>query len=249
MMIEAINLRKAFGQLTMLNDVSFTLEHGQVLTLIGPSGSGKTTLLRALNGLESIDSGTIRLLDGEFQITSTTQANRQLRQRVGMVFQEFNLWPHMTVLENLIEAPMCVLKMIRSEATDRARDLLAKVRLSEKESSYPAALSGGEAQRVAIVRAMMMQPEILLLDEITSALDPELVGKVLETIKSVVNTGTTVVMATHHIGFAMEIADKVIFLDHGRVIEIGTAKAVLTDPQHPRTKEFLQRILAEKINN
>lgn len=248
-MIEAMNLRKAFGQLTMLNDVSFTLEHGQVLTLIGPSGSGKTTLLRALNGLESIDSGTIRLLDGEFQITSTTQANRQLRQRVGMVFQEFNLWPHMTVLENLIEAPMCVLKMIRSEATDRARDLLAKVRLSEKESSYPAALSGGEAQRVAIARAMMMQPEILLLDEITSALDPELVGEVLETVKKVVATGTTVVMATHHIWFAREIADKVIFLDHGRVVESGTAKAVLTDPQHPRTKEFLRRILPGKINN
>ncbi len=249
MMIEAINLRKAFGQLTMLDDVSFTLKRGQVLTLIGPSGSGKTTLLRALNGLESIDSGTIRLLDEEFQITSTTQANRQLRQRVGMVFQEFNLWPHMTVLENLIEAPMCVLKMSRSEATDRARDLLAKVRLSEKESSYPAALSGGESQRVAIARAMMMQPEILLLDEITSALDPELVGEVMETIKSVVNTGTTVVMATHHIGFAREIADKISFLDHGRVIEIGTAKAVLTDPQHPRTKEFLQRILAGKVNN
>lgn len=246
--VEVHAVSKRFGQLEVLNKVSFTLERGQVLAVIGPSGSGKTTILRCLNGLEQIDSGTIHLLDGEFQITAHAKVNGQLRSRVGMVFQGFNLWPHRTVLENLIEAPMCVLKMSQSEATGRARELLAKVKLSEKESSYPATLSGGEAQRVAIARAMAMQPQILLLDEITSALDPELVWEVLEAIRGVVATGTTVVMVTHQMGFAKEIADQVIFLDHGRIVESGTAKAILQDPQHPRTREFLRRLLAGNIN-
>ncbi len=245
--IEVKEVSKRFGKLEVLDNVSFTLERGQVFALVGPSGSGKTTLLRCLNGLEKIDSGTIRLLDGEFQISSGIKVSRQLRQRVGMVFQGFNLWPHRTVLGNLIEAPMCVLKMSRSEAINRGRELLAKVKLSEKENYYPATLSGGEQQRVAIARAMMMNPEVLLLDEITSALDPELVGEVLEVVKEIVTNGTTVVMATHHIGFAREIADQVIFLDHGRIVESGTAQEVLSAPQHPRTQEFLRRILAGKI--
>ena len=247
MLVEVSSVSKSFSQLQVLNKISFGLERSQVLALVGPSGSGKTTLLRCLNGLTPIDSGAIRLLDGEFQITPGSKVNGLLRQRVGMVFQGLNLWPHLTVLENLTLGPTQILKMRRSEAEGRARELLIKVKLSEKENAYPATLSGGQAQRVAIARAMAIQPKVLLLDEITSALDPELVWELLDVVKDVVSTGTTVVMATHHIGFAKEIANQAIFLDHGHVVESGAANAVLGSPQHPRTQEFLRRIMPGKL--
>ncbi len=247
MLVEVSSVSKSFSQLQVLNKISFGLERSQVLALVGPSGSGKTTLLRCLNGLTPIDSGAIRLLDGEFQITPGSKVNGLLRQRVGMVFQGLNLWPHLTVLENLTLGPTQILKMRRSEAEGRARELLIKVKLSEKENAYPATLSGGQAQRVAIARAMAIQPKVLLLDEITSALDPELVWELLDVVKDVVSTGTTVVMATHHIGFAKEIANQAIFLDHGHVVESGAANAVLGSPQHPRTQEFLRRVMPGKL--
>lgn len=247
MLVEVSSVSKSFSQLQVLNKISFGLERSQVLALVGPSGSGKTTLLRCLNGLTPIDSGAIRLLDGEFQITPGSKVNGLLRQRVGMVFQGLNLWPHLTVLENLTLGPTQILKMRRSEAEGRARELLIKVKLSEKENAYPATLSGGQAQRVAIARAMAIQPKVLLLDEITSALDPELVWELRDVVKDVVSTGTTVVMATHHIGFAKEIANQAIFLDHGHVVESGAANAVLGSPQHPRTQEFLRRVMPGKL--
>lgn len=245
--IDVQAVSKRFGQLEVLGDVSFTLESGQVLALVGPSGSGKTTLLRCLNALTLIDSGTIRMLDGEFRIEPGVRVNGKLRSKIGMVFQGFNLWPHRTVLQNLIEAPMRVLKMRRPEAVTEAQKLLMKVRLADKANCYPTNLSGGEQQRVAIARALMMKPEVLLLDEITSALDPELVWEVLEVIREVVADGMTIVMVTHEIGFAREIADQVIFLDKGRIVEAGKADEVLNNPQHPRTKEFLRRVLAGKV--
>ncbi|MBB1010808.1 amino acid ABC transporter ATP-binding protein (PAAT family) [Dietzia kunjamensis] len=250
-MVRAEQVCKNFGSLRVLKGIDLEVAAGEVLCLVGPSGSGKSTFLRCINHLERVDAGRL-YVDGElvgyrekgdklYEI-SPKQAARQ-RRDIGMVFQHFNLFLHRTALENVIEAPMLVKGQSRGEATERARDLLAKVGLAAKADAYPAQLSGGQQQRVAIARALAMDPKLMLFDEPTSALDPELVGEVLGVMRDLADAGMTMVVVTHEMGFAREVADTVAFMDDGVVVESGTPADVLTSPSHQRTKDFLSKIL------
>ncbi len=232
---------KSFGDLAVLRQVDLDVESHEVVCLIGSSGSGKSTLLRCANLLEPIDSGRI-LLDG-VDIAEPGFDADAVRRRIGIVFQSFNLFPHRSVLDNVTLAPRKVLGLGRAAAVDRAEGLLARFGLAEKARDYPDRLSGGQQQRVAIVRALAMEPEVLLLDEITSALDPELVGEVLDVVRELKGSGMTMVIATHEMGFARDIADRICFLDAGRILESGPPAKVFTEPEHPRTQAFLQRII------
>jgi polar amino acid transport system ATP-binding protein len=242
---------KRFGQLTVLNGVDFSVERGQVVVIIGPSGSGKTTLLRCINHLEKIDSGRI-YVDGQLvgyrerdgRLVEDSEVNiARMRSQIGFVFQRFNLFPHMTALENVIEAPIHVLHQPRDEVVERAQALLAKVGLSEKAGSYPHKLSGGQQQRVAIARALAMNPKLMLFDEATSALDPELVGEVLKVMKQLAEEGMTMVVVTHEMGFAREVADHVIFMDNSLIVEQGPPEQIFDHPENERTRNFLGMIL------
>ncbi len=235
------NVRKSFGQLKALKDVSLSVRKGEKVVIIGPSGSGKSTLLRSINRLEEIDSGQI-IVDGQDLYSPQVDINL-VRQELGMVFQSFNLFPHKTVLENLTMAPMKLKKVSREQAEQKAMELLARVGIKEKASVYPRKLSGGQQQRVAIARALAMNPKIMLFDEPTSALDPEMIGEVLDVMKALARSGMTMVVVTHEMGFAREVADRVIFMDHGEIIETGTPEHFFVNPEHDRTKLFLSQIL------
>ncbi|MDF9758677.1 MULTISPECIES: amino acid ABC transporter ATP-binding protein [Peribacillus] len=237
-MIRIRNLNKSYGNLHVLKDIDMKVLDSDVVCLIGPSGSGKSTLLRCLNYLEKKDSGQI-LIEGT-EIKPGTHDINKIREKVGMVFQHFYLFPHMTVLENVIEAPTHVKKIPKAQAIEDAKALLAKVGLSDKADVYPSKLSGGQKQRVAIARALAMKPDILLFDEPTSALDPELVGEVLATMKELALEGMTMVVVTHEMSFAREVGDWIVFMHNGRVVESGPPKEFFTNPKEERTKEFLQ---------
>ena len=249
--ISVRNLHKHYGKLHVLRGVSLEVEQGEKLCIIGPSGSGKTTLLRCMNFLETYDEGEIhfegRLLgyrNGSGRRVRDSEANiARMRTQMGMVFQRFHLWPHMTVLENVIEGQMIVLGSVRRDAEAIADALLRRVGLEHKAHVYPSKLSGGQMQRAAIARALAMRPKVMLFDEPTSALDPELVGEVLDVMKSLAHDGTTMVVVTHEIGFAREVADRVVMMDEGQIVELGAARDVLQNPTHPRTQTFLSRVL------
>jgi polar amino acid transport system ATP-binding protein len=239
--IEITNVYKFYGQLQALNDVNLSIEAGEKVVIIGPSGSGKSTLLRSINRLETIDSGSI-VVDG-LDINAPSNDINQIRQELGMVFQSFNLFPHKTVLGNLTMAPMKLKKVSELDAKKRALSLLDKVGIREKAEVYPSMLSGGQQQRVAIARALAMNPKIMLFDEPTSALDPEMIGEVLDVMVTLAREGMTMVVVTHEMGFAREVADRVIFMDHGQIVETGTPEHFFTSPEHPRTQKFLSQIL------
>ena len=233
---------KAFGAESVLRGIDLEVGLHEVVVLIGASGSGKSTLLRCINGLEMVDAGRI-VLDDDLDVTAFKTDLDAVRRRVGIVFQSYNLFPHMTVIDNVTLGPRKVLRVSRAEANDRARQLLARFGLADKADDYPDRLSGGQQQRVAIVRALAMSPELMLFDEITSALDPLLVGEVLDAVRELKAEGLTILMATHEMGFAKEVADRVCFLDGGVVLEEGTPERVFSDPSERRTREFLARIL------
>jgi polar amino acid transport system ATP-binding protein len=237
--LEAVD--KAFDGLVVLSGIDLAVAPHEVVCLIGPSGSGKSTLLKCVNLVEPVDAGRI-FLEGE-EITRTGINQDAIRQRIGIVFQSFNLFPHMTVLDNVTLAPRRVLGMDRKRADDRAMQLLSRFGLDDKRDEYPDRLSGGQQQRTAIVRALAMQPRLMLLDEVTSALDPELIAEVLSLIRELARTGMTMLIATHEMGFARDIADRVVFLDEGRILEEGPPQKIFTAPEEVRTKEFLQRII------
>ncbi|WP_095067296.1 L-cystine ABC transporter ATP-binding protein TcyN [Pseudomonas sp. Irchel 3A18] len=247
-MIVVENLTKEFKGQQVLKGIDLRIESGEVVAIIGPSGSGKTTLLRCLNLLETPTSGTIRVgdiqIDGSRALSKQQGLIRQLRQQVGFVFQNFNLFPHRTALENVIEGPVVVKKIAKEKAEALARQLLAKVGLSGKEDSYPRRLSGGQQQRVAIARALAMEPEVILFDEPTSALDPELVGEVLTAIRALAEENRTMVIVTHEMSFARDVANRVIFIDKGVIVEQGEAKALFANPREERTRQFLERTRA-----
>ncbi|KWA78746.1 ectoine/hydroxyectoine ABC transporter ATP-binding protein EhuA [Burkholderia ubonensis] len=242
---------KQFGAQRVLERVSFVAPRGSVTVIVGPSGSGKSTLLRTINHLERVDDGYIDIdgeligyrRDGDVLYELKERDVLKRRTEVGMVFQNFNLFPHLTVLENLVEAPVAVGGATRDAAERTARALLARVGLADKADAYPRQLSGGQQQRVAIARALALRPKVLLFDEPTSALDPELVNEVLDVIKEFARSGTTLVIVTHEIGFAREVADNVLFMESGRIVEAGPPAIVLDQPTHPRTREFLSRVL------
>lgn len=234
-------LNKYFGDLHVLKDLDMTVHESEVVVLIGASGSGKSTLLRCLNFLELKESGTI-IIDGT-EIDSKVQDLNKIRERVGMVFQHFNLFPHKTVLGNVIEALIKVKKTPKHQAIKEGKELLAKVGLSDKSDVYPSKLSGGQKQRVAIARSLAMKPQVMLFDEPTSALDPELVGEVLLTMKQLAKEGMTMVVVTHEMGFAKEVADEVIYMHDGSIVERGKPKEIFENPQNDRTKEFLSKVL------
>ncbi|WP_371030994.1 amino acid ABC transporter ATP-binding protein [Pseudoclavibacter sp. JSM 162008] len=249
--VSVCGVSKAYGAHEVLHDIDLEIEPGEVVALLGPSGSGKSTLLRTINHLESVDGGSI-LIDGEyigyvrkgdrlFELREAETLRR--RTRVGMVFQNFNLFPHLTALQNITAAPVALQRASKADADAQARGLLKRVGLEGKEHHYPRQLSGGQQQRVAIARALALKPDVLLFDEPTSALDPELVGEVLDVIRELAHGGTTLVIVTHEIGFAREVADRIVFLDAGRIIEQGTPEQVLTNPQHPRTQDFIRKVL------
>ena len=238
--IDVRNLHKAFGDLEVLQGIDFTVETGEVVCVLGPSGSGKSTLLRCLNRLEEPNGGQI-LIDGE-DITDPDADVDQLRTNIGMVFQQFNLFPHLTVLKNLTVAQTGVLGRPKAEAISIAREMLERVGLSDKTHDYPAHLSGGQQQRVAIARALSMKPKMMLFDEPTSALDPELVGEVLDVMRTLAGEGMTMMVVTHEIGFAQEVADRAVFMDAGVVVEEGRPEQVLEHPSHERTKKFLRMV-------
>jgi polar amino acid transport system ATP-binding protein len=250
-MVSADSVCKDFGALKVLKGVTLDVEKGQVLVLVGPSGSGKSTFLRCINHLEQVNAGRLyvdgklvgyRERAGKLHELPPRAAARQ-RRDVGMVFQHFNLFPHRTALQNIAEAPLHVKKFNKAEATTRARDLLDQVGLASKADAYPAQLSGGQQQRVAIARALAMDPKLMLFDEPTSALDPELVGEVLAVMKRLAADGMTMVVVTHEMGFAREVADQLVFMDGGVVVERGKPRDVLTTPQHARTKAFLSKVM------
>ena len=240
-MISIANVWKYFGQFPALQDVSLDIAPGERVVIIGPSGSGKSTLLRSINRLEEIDGGSITVNGRD--INDKSNDINMLRRGMGMVFQQFNLFPHKTVLENLTLAPRKLLGLSRTDAENRALLLLKKVGISDKANIYPAMLSGGQQQRVAIARALAMQPAIMLFDEPTSALDPEMVGEVLDVMINLAEDGMTMVCVTHEMGFARTVADHVIFMDHGQIIESGPPDVLIGSPRHPRLKQFLNQIL------
>jgi len=252
LIIEALDIHKSFGTLQILKGISLQVRRGEVVVLIGASGSGKTTFIRCINLLEDIQGGRIRVngramgyrerSDGSLVRDSERNIARQ-RRDIGMVFQRFNLFPHMTALENIIEAPIQVLGTPRAEALEQARGLLARVGLADKANHYPSMLSGGQQQRVALARALAMKPQAMLFDEPTSALDPETVGEVLQVMKELAEEGMTMVVVTHEMGFAREVADRVVVLDQGELIEQGSPEQIFSHPSHPRTRAFLSRVL------
>lgn len=249
--IKATNVSKNFGSLKVLKNINFTIEKGEVISIIGPSGSGKSTLLRCFHQLEEIQEGaievegkTIAAAGGEAKEYSiTSEDKRQAVLKMGMVFQNFNLFPHKTVLENIIEAPLVVLKQSKEEATQKAEQFLEKVGLLYKKDVYPSQLSGGQKQRIAIARALAMEPNIMLFDEPTSALDPELVGEVLKVIKELAEENRTMIIVTHEMAFAREISDRIIFMDNGEILEEGTPEEIFQNAQNPRIQTFLSKIL------
>ncbi|MBI5737878.1 MAG: amino acid ABC transporter ATP-binding protein [Mycolicibacterium neoaurum] len=234
-------LKKSFGDLVVLNGINTTISQGEVVCVIGPSGSGKSTFLRCLNKLEDITGGKVTVDD--YDLTDPKVDLDKVRQHIGMVFQHFNLFPHMTVLENVTLAPLLTKKMDKASAEKKARELLAQVGLAEKADVKPATLSGGQKQRVAIARALAMNPSIMLFDEATSALDPEMVGDVLEVLRQLAAGGMTMVVVTHEMGFAREVASRVIFMADGNIVEDGNPDAVFGNPKHPRLQEFLSKVL------
>ena len=240
-MIEITNVRKSFGTNEVVKGIDVSVSKGEVVCIIGPSGSGKSTILRCINGLETYNSGQITI-DG-IPVNANDKSIVLIREQVSMVFQKFNLFPHRTALENVIEGAVYVKKEPYNEAAKHGRELLARVGLADKEHAYPAQLSGGQQQRVAIARALAMRPKAILFDEPTSALDPELVGDVLEVMRKLAMSGMTMVVVTHEMGFAREVADRVLFSDGGVIVEQGPARQLLNQPQHPRTQDFLRRIL------
>lgn len=240
-MIKVTDLHKSFGKNHVLKGISSEIQKGEVMVIIGPSGSGKSTFLRCLNLLETPDSGSI-LFDGE-EITSPKVDVNAIRTRMGMVFQQFNLFPHMTVLENITVSPIHVKKMPKEAATQKAKELLQLVGLSDKANSYPSSLSGGQQQRIAIARALAMEPEMMLFDEPTSALDPEMVGEVLSVMKTLAKNGMTMAVVTHEMGFAREVGDHILFMDEGVIMEEGTPDQIFRNPQNPRTIDFLSKVL------
>jgi len=239
--ISVKDLHKSFGGVTVLDGISTDIEKGDVVCIIGPSGSGKSTFLRCLNRLETPDSGKI-LLDGVDLTDPAADLNRQ-RMKMGMVFQQFNLFPHMTVLKNLTLAPMLLKKESQQTAEQRAMALLERVDLADRAGEYPSRLSGGQKQRIAIVRALCMEPEVLLFDEPTSALDPEMVGEVLDVMKELAQSGMTMVVVTHEMGFAREVASRVLFMDQGVIMEENKPQALFDNPQSPRLQSFLSKVL------
>ena len=241
MIIQIENLHKYFGELEVLKGINTTIKEKEVVCVIGPSGSGKSTFLRCINLLEQVTEGKV-IVDG-YDLTDPTTDINMVRTEVGMVFQRFNLFPHKTVLENIMLAPMKVRKQTAEEAKKLSLDLLAKVGLEDKANEYPKRLSGGQMQRVAIARALAMNPKIMLFDEPTSSLDPELVGEVLTVMKQLAKEGMTMVVVTHEMGFAREVADRVLFMDEGIIMEEGKPVDIFSNPQNPRTKEFLNKIL------
>ena len=250
-MVQAENVSKSFGSNEVLKSISLTVPRGEVLCLVGPSGSGKSTFLRCINHLERVNAGRLTV-DGvlvgyeergdKLYELKPREAARQ-RRDIGMVFQRFNLFPHMTALENVIEAPIRVNRVKKDAAIVRGKELLARVGLGDKEDAYPAHLSGGQQQRVAIARALAMDPKLMLFDEPTSALDPELVGEVLDVMKGLAVSGMTMIVVTHEMGFAREVADSLVFMDGGVVVEAGDPNDVLGNPKHQRTKAFLSKVL------
>lgn len=240
-MIKVKNLHKTFENLEVLRGIDEHIEKGEVVVVIGPSGSGKSTFLRCLNLLEDVTAGEI-YVDDEMINDPKVDVNR-IRQKMGMVFQQFNLFPHLTIMENITLAPVLLKKMTKEDAIKRGRELLTRVNLAEKENVYPAQLSGGQKQRVAIARALAMDPEIMLFDEPTSALDPEMVGEVLDVMKDLAESGMTMVIVTHEMGFAREVASRVLFIDQGVVMESGTPEEVFGNPQNERTRNFLSKVL------
>ncbi|MCC7572548.1 MAG: amino acid ABC transporter ATP-binding protein [Candidatus Methanofastidiosum sp.] len=240
-MIKITHVKKSFGDITVLKDINLEIKKGEVLVVLGPSGSGKSTLIRCINRLEKIDEGEI-LVDG-VDIYSPDVDVHKLRAKVGMVFQQFNLFPHMRVIDNVILSPTLVKNVPKKKARTEAMELLKKVGLEDKYNSYPHELSGGQQQRVAIARALAMNPEIMLFDEVTSALDPELVKGVLETMKELAKMGMTMIVVTHEMGFAKEVADRVIFMDEGYIVEENRPKELFENPQNPRTQAFISKIL------
>lgn len=253
-MVVARGVGKSFGTVAVLRGIDIEVGRGQVVCLVGPSGSGKTTFLRCVNRLEKIDSGLLAVdgehigyrvrPDGRLSELSEREICRQ-RQHIGMVFQRFNLFPHLTALENIIEGPVGVLKQGKRQAIEHARELLDRIGLAHKADAFPSALSGGQQQRVAIARAMAMRPKLMLFDEPTSALDPELVGEVLDVMRGLAKTGMTMMIVTHEIAFARDIADAVVFMDQGMVVESGPPREVLVAPTHERTKKFLANVVGD----
>lgn len=239
--IDITDLHKSFGNNEVLKGITTRFNEGDVVCIIGPSGSGKSTFLRTLNGLEEITSGTV-IVDGYDLSNKKTNLN-QVRQEVGMVFQQFNLFPNMTVLDNITYAPLELKKLTKDEAHTKALDLLKKVGLSDKADAMPESLSGGQKQRVAIARALAMDPDLMLFDEPTSALDPEMVGDVLEVMQELAKEGMTMLIVTHEMGFARKVANRVIFTDGGEILEDSTPDQVFENPQHPRLKDFLNKVL------
>jgi len=240
-MIQVSNINKSFGKNQVLHDVDLTVYEGEVVVIIGPSGSGKSTLLRCVNFLEKSESGQIYF--EEELVVHKENAINKMRQNVGMVFQHFYLFPHKTVLENIIEGPIQVKRIKKQEAVDLAEELLDKVGLLDKKDFYPAMLSGGQKQRVAIARALAMKPKLLMFDEPTSALDPELVGDVLNVMKQLAKEGMTMLVVTHEMGFAKEVADRIIFMDEGKIVEEGNPNSFFINPENPRVKDFLGCII------
>ncbi len=251
MMVKMENVCKSFGALQVLKGINFEVARGEVVCIIGPSGSGKSTLLRCLNHLERITSGRVFIdgeviderADGKDQLKISQKKISEICTELGMVFQRFNLFPHMTALQNVMEAPVTVKKVPKQEAMEYAVELLKKVGLEDKKDEFPSRLSGGQQQRVAIARALAMKPQIMLFDEPTSALDPELVGEVLEVMKDLAREGMTMLVVTHEMGFAREVGSRVIFMDNGEIKEEGTPDAIFTNPKNERTRSFLQKVL------
>lgn len=240
-MIEIRNLSKRYGKLEVLKDINETIRRGQTVVICGPSGSGKSTLLRCINGLEPFQKGEV-IVDG-ISVGDPKTNLYKLRQKIGMVFQRFELYPHMNVLKNITLAPMKVKRIPKKQAEEKAMELLSRVGIPEKAKEYPANLSGGQQQRVAIARALAMEPEYMMFDEPTSALDPEMIQEVLEVMMDLAREGMTMLVVTHEMGFAREVADEIIFMDAGRIVERGTGEEFFQNPKHERTREFLSQIL------
>lgn len=240
-MIKVSNLKKSYGDKLVLKEVNTVIQDGSVVVVIGPSGSGKSTFLRCLNRLEEVDSG--KIFYDDIELTSKTVDIDKMRQHIGMVFQHFNLFPHKTILENITLAPVSLNLMSKADAEKKGMELLKRMGLEDKASVYPSSLSGGQKQRVAIARALAMEPKVMLFDEATSALDPEMVGEVLNVMKDLAKEGMTMIVVTHEMGFAKEVADRVLFMEEGIIYEDGTPEEIFDNPKEKRTQEFLSKVL------